>query len=86
MSTRHSQHLPARSSFVSPRLFVRSAQLATLRFALERARGGMSGTVLVTGDARVGKSRLIATVRAGGPRSLRSADLHGDACVRETRH
>ncbi|MCA1646680.1 MAG: ATP-binding protein [Chloroflexi bacterium] len=55
---------PPRFRFVSPLLFGRSAPLAALRSALERARGGLGGTVLVTGDAGVGKSRLIATARA----------------------
>ena len=55
---------PPHSSFVSPLLFGRSTQLETLRSALERTRGGLGGTVLVTGDAGVGKSRLIATARA----------------------
>ena len=55
---------PPHSSFVSPLLFGRSTQLDALRSALERTRGGLGGTVLVTGDAGVGKSRLIATARA----------------------
>ena len=55
---------PPHSSFVSPLLFGRSTQLDTLRSALERTRGGLGGTLLVTGDAGVGKSRLIATARA----------------------
>ena len=54
---------PPHSSFVSPLLFGRSTQLDTLRSALERTRGGLGGTMLVTGDAGVGKSRLIATAR-----------------------
>jgi len=54
---------PPRLSFVSPLLFGRSTQLEALRSALERTRGGLGGTVLVTGDAGVGKSRLIATAR-----------------------
>ncbi len=54
----------SRKSFVSQVLFGRSAQLAALRSALERARGGLGGTMLVTGHAGVGKSRLIATARA----------------------
>jgi predicted ATPase len=55
---------PPHSSFVSPLLFGRSTQLEALRSALERTRGGLGGTVLVTGDAGVGKSRLIAAARA----------------------
>jgi predicted ATPase len=49
------------SSFVSPLLFGRSTQLDMLRSALKRTRGGVGITVLVTGDAGVGKSRLIAS-------------------------
>ena len=35
-----------------------------MRSAIERVRGGQGCTLLVTGDAGIGKSRLIATLRA----------------------
>ena len=73
------------SSFVSPLLFGRSTQLDTLRSALERTRGGLGGTMLVTGDAGVGKSRLIATARVealeSGFRVLRAGCFEPDASV-----
>jgi predicted ATPase len=56
--------VPAGSSFTSPLLIGRLPQLAILRSAIERVRGGAGCTLLVTGDAGIGKSRLIATVRA----------------------
>ncbi|WP_205324464.1 AAA family ATPase [Glycomyces sp. YM15] len=40
-------------------LFARDAELATLRKTLDAARGGRPATVLVSGDAGVGKSRLL---------------------------
>ncbi|TDE11901.1 LuxR family transcriptional regulator [Jiangella asiatica] len=52
----------------------RGAELAQLRAALDRARGGSAGTVLIAGDAGVGKSRLlaefVADATAGGARVL----------------
>ena len=56
--------VPSGSRFVSPLLIGRSPQLALLRSAIERVRDGQGCTLLVTGDAGIGKSRLIATLRA----------------------
>src|SRR5918994_4508778 len=44
------------------RLLGRDAELAQLAAAMQRARDGAGGVVLVSGDAGVGKSRLIAEV------------------------
>src|SRR5215210_4114938 len=45
-------------------LFGRDAELARLVAAMQRARGGAGGIVLVSGDAGVGKTRLIAELAA----------------------
>jgi predicted ATPase len=37
----------------------RTAELAALRAAVKRASGGEAATVVVSGDAGVGKSRLV---------------------------
>ena len=51
--------MPQRS--VAPDLFVgRAAELAQLCMALEDACAGHGATVLVTGDAGIGKTRLVA--------------------------
>ncbi len=58
--------MPAMSPEAATRPFVsREAELATLRSALERGAAGRTTTVLVTGDAGVGKSRLVAELAAG---------------------
>ncbi|TQJ17509.1 regulatory LuxR family protein [Kribbella jejuensis] len=50
---------------VSPVLINRRAELAALRGAYERARTGEPVTVLVSGEAGIGKSRLVSTAVAG---------------------
>ncbi len=61
-------------SLVSPILVGRQAESTALDAALERVLGGESATVLVGGEAGVGKSRLIAELviraRAAGARAL----------------
>jgi DNA-binding CsgD family transcriptional regulator len=48
-------------SFVSPILVGRAAHVAAFAGVLERAAGGAGGVVLVSGEAGIGKSRLVAT-------------------------
>ncbi len=48
----------------SPQFIGREAELARLDDALDRAIGGTAGTVLVGGDAGIGKSRLVAEFTA----------------------
>ncbi|HEU5127643.1 MAG TPA: AAA family ATPase [Glycomyces sp.] len=45
-------------------LFARDSELATLRGALDRARDGKPATILISGDAGVGKSRLLQEFNA----------------------
>jgi DNA-binding CsgD family transcriptional regulator/tetratricopeptide (TPR) repeat protein len=69
---------------VEPGPFVgRDRQLAELLAAFERARDGRGGVALVTGDAGIGKTRLVreleATARADGATVLwgRAPDIEG---------
>ncbi|MEV8378480.1 AAA family ATPase [Kribbella sp. NPDC056861] len=52
---------------VSPVLVGRSAEYAALLAAYERVRQGQAVTVLVSGEAGIGKSRLVSTVTAALP-------------------
>jgi predicted ATPase len=49
---------------VSPVLVGRELQLDTLGRALETARAGVGGAVLIAGEAGIGKSRLVAELHA----------------------
>jgi class 3 adenylate cyclase/tetratricopeptide (TPR) repeat protein len=51
-------------------LIGREAELAALRGALDRLRGGEGGIVTVVGEAGIGKSRLVTEVRKRGPTGL----------------
>jgi DNA-binding CsgD family transcriptional regulator len=53
---------------VSPGLVGREPQLAALSRMLEAARVGAGGVALVTGEAGIGKSRLVAELRARAER------------------
>ena len=57
----------------------RAEEFQQLRTVLERARSGLASTVIVGGEAGVGKTRLLAELRAG----VQSAGLRflGGACV-----
>src|SRR5262245_4261878 len=48
----------------SPVIVGRDDELALLRGAIERGRGGQAETVLIGGEAGVGKSRLVGQVAA----------------------
>ncbi|MEV0660690.1 ATP-binding protein [Actinomadura luteofluorescens] len=54
-------------SVVSPVLVGRDDEIAVLRAAYERSRAGGPSTVLVGGEAGIGKSRLVATAMAELP-------------------
>ncbi len=47
------------SGILCPRLIGRDAELAALTTAMDKARDGLGSVVFVTGDAGVGKSRLV---------------------------
>src|SRR5258706_2739847 len=71
---------PPVSARISSPVFVgRAEELRHLRTVLERARSGLASTVIVRGEAGVGKTRLFAELRAG----VQSAGLRflGGACV-----
>jgi DNA-binding CsgD family transcriptional regulator len=67
----------------TPTLVARTEELAALRAAVERAAGGAAATVIVSGEAGVGKSRLVEelmrTARADGALVLlgRCVDVDG---------
>jgi DNA-binding CsgD family transcriptional regulator/tetratricopeptide (TPR) repeat protein len=63
----------------SPVFVGRGEELQRLQTVLERARSGTAGTVIVGGEAGVGKTRLLAELRA----EVESAGLRflGGACV-----
>ncbi len=54
---------PLNTSVVCPVLIGRSSELATLDLLLEQAKSGKGQVVLLSGEAGVGKSRLIAAVK-----------------------
>jgi len=56
--------VPARPVEPDTRLIGRAVEFAALRAALEAARAGVAGGVLVEADAGVGKSRLVAELMA----------------------
>ena len=58
----------------------RGAELARLEAALERTTAGRGGTVLVGGEAGIGKTRLLDTF-AEIARSTRGAHVVGGACL-----
>lgn len=56
--------LSLEKSYVCPVVIGRDGEIALLERVLEQVRGGHGQTVLVAGEAGIGKSRLVATVRA----------------------
>ena len=76
-SNRHTDRVSRRAT--SPVLVGRGIELGELRTALEHARAGEGGLVLVAGEAGIGKSRLIgefvADARAAGANILAGSCL-----------
>ncbi|MFL6072087.1 MAG: helix-turn-helix transcriptional regulator [Mycobacteriales bacterium] len=55
------------ASAVSPVLVGRAAEIAAVRAAYQRARSGQASTVLISGEAGIGKSRLVTAVAGSLP-------------------
>ncbi len=55
--------IPFHQSVVCPILIERNAELTALQNCLEAAAGGQGGVVLLSGEAGVGKSRLVAELK-----------------------
>src|SRR5947209_17186052 len=51
-------------SLLCPSIFGRTAELAALGLLLEQAKGGQGHLALLGGDAGIGKSRLVAEIKA----------------------
>lgn len=56
--------LPFDTSIVCPVFIGRTASLASFEHVFEQVRSGLGQTVLVSGEAGIGKSRLVAEVNA----------------------
>src|SRR4051794_32753954 len=67
---RHTMALSAHQHVRSPVVIGRAAHLAALDAHLHAARDGQGRTILLAGEAGIGKSRLVAEARA-------SAHAHG---------
>jgi len=52
-----------RPPMITPHLVGRASQLATLQLLVEQAKGGEEHLVLISGEAGIGKSRLVAEVK-----------------------
>src|SRR5258708_11896032 len=52
-----------RSPMITPQLGGRASQVATLQLLVERTKGGEGHLVLISGEAGIGKSRLVAEVK-----------------------
>src|SRR5687768_265807 len=72
----------AEPSVVCPVMVGRDAPLSTVAHLLERARSGQGTTLLVSGEAGIGKSRLVRALgeqaRALGFATLRGACFEAD--------
>jgi predicted ATPase len=59
------------ATVICPILVGRDAEVASLRMLLDQARQGRGQAALISGEAGIGKSRLVATVKA----AARSAEM-----------
>ena len=59
---------PFHTSVVCPRLIGRTAELAAFHLLVEQAKSGSGHVALLSGEAGVGKSRLVAEVKTSAER------------------
>ncbi|HET8842753.1 MAG TPA: ATP-binding protein, partial [Ktedonobacteraceae bacterium] len=59
---------PATASVVCPVLIGRTTELAAFHLLLEQAKSGSGHVALLSGEAGVGKSRLVAEVKTAASR------------------
>src|SRR5439155_8209713 len=74
--------MPFDTSVVCPVLIGRQASLASFKRVFEQVKSGQGQAVLVSGEAGIGKSRLVAEARArAGPEQM--CFLQGTCCEQD---